>query len=91
MATAEVAPQTSQHEEPWLRLGSWLMGLAAVGFIGYAVLLSIRNFTDSFVELGIGPNEVNVGKDRSCSLALLSTSTSVICRSPSRGSSPRPA
>ena len=24
----------------------------------------IRNFTDSFLELGIGPNEVNVGKDR---------------------------
>ncbi len=46
-----------------LRLGSWLMGAAAVGFIGYAVLFFIRNFTDSFLELGIGPNEVNVGKD----------------------------
>ncbi len=45
-----------------LRIGSWLMGGAAVGFIGYAVLFLIRNFTDSFLELGIGPNEVDVGK-----------------------------
>jgi len=45
-----------------LRVGSWLMGLAAVGFIGYAVIFFIRNFTDSFLELGIGPNEVDVGK-----------------------------
>jgi hypothetical protein len=38
------------------------MGVAAVGFIGYAVLFLVRNFTDSFLELGIGPNEVDVGK-----------------------------
>ena len=62
MATAEVAPRTLDQDEPWLRWGSWLMGLAAVGFIGYAVIFFIRNFTDSFLELGIGPNEVNVGK-----------------------------
>jgi hypothetical protein len=62
MATAEVAPRTLDQQEPWLRWGSWLMGLAAVGFIGYAVIFFIRNFTDSFLELGIGPNEVNVGK-----------------------------
>ena len=46
-----------------LRIGSWLMGAAAVGFIGYAAIFLIRNFTDSFLELGIGPNEVNVGKE----------------------------
>jgi hypothetical protein len=46
-----------------LRWGSWLMGIAAVGFIGYAVIFFVRNFTDSFLELGIGPNEVNVGRD----------------------------
>jgi hypothetical protein len=46
-----------------LRTGSWLMGVAAAGFIGYAVIFFVRNFTDSFLELGIGPNEVNVGKD----------------------------
>ena len=64
MATAEVAPRTLHHEEPWLRWGSWLMGLAAVGFIGYGVIFFIRDFTDSFLELGIGPHEVNVGKDQ---------------------------
>ncbi len=46
-----------------LRIGSWLMGASAVGFIGYAVIFLVRNFTDSFLELGIGPNEVNVGKE----------------------------
>ena len=46
-----------------LRTGSWLMGAAAAGFIGYAVIFLVRNFTDSFLELGIGPNEVNVGKE----------------------------
>ncbi|MEX2440445.1 MAG: hypothetical protein WD739_11330 [Actinomycetota bacterium] len=63
MATAEGAPRTVHQEESGLRLGSWLMGLAAVGFMGYAVIFFIRNFTDSFLELGIGHNEVNVGKD----------------------------
>jgi hypothetical protein len=47
-----------------LRLGSWLMLIAAIGFIGYAVIFLVRNFTDSFLELGIGPNEVDVGKDQ---------------------------
>jgi hypothetical protein len=47
-----------------LRTGAWLMGIAAAGFIGYAVIFFVRNFTDSFLELGIGPNEVNVGKDQ---------------------------
>jgi hypothetical protein len=39
------------------------MALAGIGFIGYAVIFFVRNFTDSFLELGIGPNEVDVGKD----------------------------
>jgi hypothetical protein len=39
------------------------MAIAAARFIGDAVLL-VRNFTDSFLELGIGPAEVNVGKDQ---------------------------
>jgi hypothetical protein len=46
-----------------LRWGSWVMGAAAVGFIGYAIWFLVRNFTDSFLELGIGPNQVSVGKD----------------------------
>src|SRR5213592_1139878 len=44
--------------------GVALMAIAAAGFIGYAVLFLVRNFTDSFLELGIGHNGVNVGKDQ---------------------------
>ena len=60
MAVEETRTDTSASA---LRMGSWLMGIAAAGFIGYAVIFFIRNFTDSFLELGIGPNEVNVGRD----------------------------
>ena len=47
-----------------LRVGSGLMTFAAIGFIGYAVIFFVRNFTDSFLELGIGHSEVDVGKDQ---------------------------
>jgi hypothetical protein len=47
-----------------LRRGAALMAVAAAGFIGYAVLFLVRNFTDGFLELGIGPAEVSVGKDQ---------------------------
>jgi hypothetical protein len=62
MATIAGRRSGEQVSEGRLRLGSWLMGLAAVGFIGYAVIFFVRNFTDSFLELGIGSNEVSVGK-----------------------------
>ena len=62
MDTTVVARDRDDSERA-LRLGSWLMGAAAAGFIGYAVIFLVRNFTDAFLELGIGPNEVNVGKD----------------------------
>lgn len=39
------------------------MGLAAAGFIGYAAIFFVLNFTDQFLELGIGPEQVNVGKE----------------------------
>jgi len=64
MATTAAARSREAAGDSALRLGSWLMGLAAVGFIGYAVIFFVRNFTDSFLELGIGQNEVNVGKDQ---------------------------
>jgi hypothetical protein len=47
-----------------VRNGATLMAVAAAGFIGYAVLFLVRNFTDSFLELGIGPNEVSVSQDQ---------------------------
>ena len=49
--------------ESGLRLGSWLMGLSAVGFIGYAIIFFVLNFTDQFLELGIGQEQVDVGRD----------------------------
>ncbi len=61
--TSIAAERTDTGSATALRIGSWLMGVAALGFIGYAVIFFVRNFTDSFLELGIGPNEVNVGKD----------------------------
>jgi hypothetical protein len=64
MATATVQRSRSIAQGGALRLGSRLMGAAAIGFIGYALLFLVRNFTDSFLELGIGPNEVDVGKDQ---------------------------
>ena len=47
-----------------VRNGATLMAVAAAGFIGYAVLFLVRNFTNSFLELGIGQGEVNVSKDQ---------------------------
>jgi hypothetical protein len=64
MATSTAEEARPAKVEADLRLGSWLMGAAAVGFIGYAVIFFIRNFTDSFLELGIGPDQVSVGKDQ---------------------------
>ena len=68
MEVEDMAPVTaerarSRRAEADLRWGSWLMGIAAAGFVGYAVIFFIRNFTDAFLELGIGPGEVNVGKE----------------------------
>ncbi|GAA2393771.1 hypothetical protein [Nonomuraea africana] len=45
-----------------LRLGAALMALAGLAFVGYAVIFFVRNFTGAFLELGIGPGEVDVGR-----------------------------
>src|SRR4029453_11351715 len=63
MATTATEQTTEPAAEASLRWGSWLMGIAAVGFIGYAGLFLVRNSTDSFLELGIGPREARGGKD----------------------------
>jgi hypothetical protein len=47
-----------------LRLGSTLMTLAGLAFIGYAVIFFVRNFTDSFLELGIAQEQVDVGRSQ---------------------------
>jgi hypothetical protein len=54
----------ARREEPAaLKWGVNLMTLGAVAFIGYAVIFFVRNFTDSFLELGIGAGQVDKGKD----------------------------
>jgi hypothetical protein len=63
MATITEERARPESVERDLKWGSWLMGFAAVGFIGYAVIFFIQNFTDAFLELGIGPNQVDVGKE----------------------------
>lgn len=47
-----------------LRIGGWLMVIAAIGFIVYAVIFFVLNFTDSFLELGIGPDQVDVDRNQ---------------------------
>jgi hypothetical protein len=64
MAVAADAGMQEARETSNLRIGTSLMMFAAIGFIGYAVIFLVRNFTDSFLELGIGPSEVEVGKDQ---------------------------
>jgi sugar phosphate permease len=46
MATTAATQTRDKAAEASLRWGSWLMGIAAVGFIGYAVIFLVRNFTD---------------------------------------------
>jgi hypothetical protein len=63
VATVTVRPSATEADLQRLRIGSAVMAIAGLGFIGYAVIFFVRNFTDSFLELGIGPHEVSVGKD----------------------------
>ena len=60
-ATAELRGESADIPSDLAR-GSVLMLVAAIGFIGYAAIFFVRNFTDSFLELGIGSHEVDVGK-----------------------------
>jgi hypothetical protein len=62
MTSAPIPAEAYRDEPTALRAGVGLMTLGAVAFIGYAVIFFVRNFTDSFLELGIGPGEVDVGK-----------------------------
>jgi hypothetical protein len=53
----------AREESTGLRWGVYLMTFGAVAFIGYAVIFFVLNFTDSFLELGIGSEQVASGKD----------------------------
>lgn len=52
----------TREESMALKAEVWLMSFGAVAFIGYAAIFFIRNFTHSFLELGIGAEQVSVGK-----------------------------
>ena len=57
------AIQTPRKQQSRLRAGATLMAVAGLGFVGYAVIFFVLNFTDAFLELGIGPDQVDKGKD----------------------------
>lgn len=64
MATTTAAgPRARADEASRLQLGAATMAIAGIGFIGYAVIFFVRNYTDSFLELGISASEVSVGKE----------------------------
>jgi hypothetical protein len=50
------------HSEARLRVGTGLMSFGALAFVAYAVIFFVLNFTDSFLELGIGRAQVDVDK-----------------------------
>lgn len=56
--------QTSQSQQSRLRAGAALMALAGLGFIVYGVIFFVLNFSDAFLELGIGPGQVDKGKEQ---------------------------
>ena len=66
METATTSTRGLAQPEPpaQLKAGTGLMAVGAVGFAAYAVVFFVRNFTDAFLELGIGHEQVDVGKDQ---------------------------
>ena len=61
-STSSAHSRSAEGRESRLRLGSAIMALGGLGFVGYGVIFFVRNFTDSFLELGIGPDQVDVGR-----------------------------
>lgn len=66
MESATPSAREFAHEDPPapLTAGVGLMALGAASFAGYAVIFFILNFTDAFLELGIGPEQVDVGREQ---------------------------
>ena len=57
-----ITADARRQESTALRWGVNLMTLGAVAFVGYAVIFFVLNFTDTFLELGIGSEQVASGK-----------------------------
>ena len=66
MTIHTTAPGRSTAVDPpgQLRLGAAVMAVAALGFVGYAVIFFGRSFTGAFLELGIGPDKVDVTREQ---------------------------
>ncbi len=62
VTTTHTAPATATPAARRLSTGAGLMTVAGLAFIGYGMVFFARNYTDSFLELGIGVNEVSVGR-----------------------------
>ena len=62
--TAITAEPQRVGSERLLHTGSVLMSFGAVAFVGYAVIFFVLNFTDRFLELGIGRGQVDVDKNQ---------------------------
>src|SRR5215207_1071473 len=60
---ATITTRAEGEETTALTWGVYLMTLGAIAFMGYAVIFFVLNFTDSFLELGIGSDQVASGKD----------------------------
>ena len=58
-----ITAEADREESAALKWGVGLMTFGAVAFVGYAVIFFVLNFTDSFLELGIGSEQVASGKD----------------------------
>ena len=58
-----ITAEARREQSAALRWGVNLMTLGAIAFMGYAVIFFVLNFTDSFLELGIGSEQVASGKD----------------------------
>ena len=63
-AASPETPGPVREEPSELKLGSAMMVIGAVAFIAYAVWFLIRNFTGQFLEVGIGREQVDVGRNQ---------------------------
>jgi hypothetical protein len=61
---ATIAHRPAVAASGTLRLGASLMAVAGLAFIGYAAIFFARNFSGAFLELGIGPEQVEVGRSQ---------------------------
>jgi hypothetical protein len=58
-----ITAESRRDESATLKAGAALMALGAVALIGYAAIFFVRNFTGGFLELGIGPGQVDKDED----------------------------